>query len=295
MKNEIISQIRKLTGHEFIQLTERGNTAIFAALYCARKINGILPNCIKPILTTDQGGWTTYLKYPKMLQMPVKLTKTDDALVGLENLKEDSKGCAAFLYAQPGGYFVEEPIKEIYNICRKNNCLVIMDITGAIGTELVNPKYADFFVCSFGNYKPINLGYGGFVSTNKKELFIKTKEIFNTIHFDEKYLPLLMQKLKQLKQRQELFKKANKKIKQELKNFEIIHRNKNGINVLVKFFNEKEKNKIIDYCEKNSFKYKLCKKVSNTTQSIFSFIKVNENAISIEVQRLQRTKDYSNF
>ena len=84
--------------------------------------------------------------------------------------------------------------------------------------------------------------------------------------------------------------KNNKKIKQDLKDFEIIHKNKKGINVLVRFKDEKERNKLINYCETNNFKYKLCKKVSNTKTSIFSFIKVNENAISIEVQRL-KTED----
>src|SRR3989338_9477768 len=98
---ERLSTLKKLTSHNYIQLTSRGNTAIFIALYCARKLNGI-----KPILMPDQGGWISYLKYPKMLQMPVKLLKTDKALIDLEDLKEQSKGCTAFLYAQPAGYFV---------------------------------------------------------------------------------------------------------------------------------------------------------------------------------------------
>ena len=218
--------------------------------------------------------------------MPVKLLKTDKALIDLEDLKEQSKGCTAFLYAQPAGYFVDQKIKEIYNICKKNNCLVIMDVTGSIGTELCNGKYADFLVCSFGNYKPINLGYGGFISTNKKEYFEKPKEIFNTDHFDTNKSEKLLEKLKQLPKRHELFSKANKKIKSDLKEFDIIHKNKKGINVLIKFNNEKEKNEIIKYCETNNFKYKICKKINDSTKSIFSFIKVNEDAVSIEVQRL---------
>ena len=281
MEKEIIEILKKYTSHNFIKLTSRGNTAIFIALYCARKINGI-----KPILTPDQGGWVTYLKYPKMLQMSVKLCKTDRALIDLGDLKEKSKGCCAFLYAQPGGYFVDQHIKEIYNICKKNNCLVIMDATGSIGTELCKGNYADFIVCSFGNYKPINLGYGGFISTNKEEYFNKPKEIFNTDHFEANKLQLLLMKLKSLKERYSLFSKTNKKIKNGLKKFDIIHKNKKGINVLIKTKNEKEKNDIIDYCEKNSFKYKICKKVPDSTKNLFSFIKVNEEAISIEVQTL---------
>ena len=291
MQNKILNLIKKYTSHDHIKLTSRGNTSIFSALYCARKINNKDPKQLKPILTPDQGGWVTYLKYPKMLGMGINLCKTDDALIDLEELKEQSKNCTAFLYAQPGGYFVDQPIKEIYNICKKNDCLVIMDVTGSIGTDLCNGKYADYIVCSFGNYKPIDLGYGGFVSSNDKELIERPKEIFNTDKFDnDEKLPLLFLKLKSLKQRYKLFDKNNKKIKQDLKDFEIIHKNKKGINVLVKFKDEMGRNKLINYCETNNFKYKLCKKVSNTKTSIFSFIKVNENAISIEVQRL-KTED----
>jgi len=279
---EIINILKKYTNHNQIRLTSRGNTAIYAALYCSKKINKA-----NTILTTDQGGWISYLKYPKQMGMEVKLCKTDYALIDLEDLKQKSKNCSAFLYAQPGGYFVDQPIKEIYNICKKNNCLVIMDITGSIGTELCNGNYADFLVCSFGDYKPINLGYGGFISTNNEEYLKKSKEIFEKNQFEENKLHSLLTKLQQLKQRHELFNKANKKIKNDLKNFNIIHKNKKGINVLIKFSSEEEKNKIIDYCEKNNFKYKICKKVSDSTKNIFSFIKVNENAVSIEVQRIK--------
>ncbi len=282
MKERIIEMLKKLTKHSYIKLMSRGNTAIFAALYCARKINGV-----KDVLVPDQGGWVSYLKYPKMLRMGVKLCKTDKALIDLDELKERSKGCCAFLYANPGGYFVDESINTIYSICKKNKCLVIMDVTGCVGTELCDGNYADFIVCSFGNYKPVNLGYGGAVSASKKEYFEKPKEIFNTDKFDTAKLSLLSIKIKSTEKRYQLFEKINKKIKDDLKKFDIIHRNKKGINVLVKFKDEKEKNKIIQYCEKNNFKYKVCKKVNDSTKNLFSFIKVNEDAISIEVQRLK--------
>ncbi len=212
--------------------------------------------------------------------------QTDNALIDLNDLKEKSKGCCAFLYAQPGGYFVEQQIKEIYGICSKNKCLVIMDATGSIGAELCDGRYADFIVCSFGKDKPVNLGYGGFISAKKEEYFTRAGEIFNTDKFEAGKMPLLLARLKGLKERYRLFDKANKKIKNDLKNFEIVHKDSKGINVLVKYSDEKEKNEIIDYCEKNSFKYKLCRKASDSTKNLFSFIKANENAISIEVQCL---------
>ena len=87
----------------------------------------------------------------------------------------------------------------------------------------------------------------------------------------------LYPKLKNLKKRYEFFEKTNKKIKDELKNFNILHKNKEGINVIAGFLNDGEKNRIISYCEKNKYEFVVCPKP----------IRVNENAISIEVKRLE--------
>lgn len=268
--NKVINTLKKITNHNFIELTSRGNTAIFAALYCVRKINSTK----KIILVPDQGGWFSYIKYPKMLELTVKYVKTNYGVIDLNELKQKSKDACAFIYSNPAGYFVEQPIKKIYELCKKNNCLVILDITGSIGK--VN-DFGDFFVCSFGKWKPINLGYGGFVSTSKKEYFEMPKEIFNTISFNEKYFKPLFDKLLSLKKRYQLFEKINEKVKHDLKNFDIIHKEKKGINVIVKFFNKQEKEKIINYCEKHNLEYTSCPR----------YIRVNEKAISIEIKRLE--------
>jgi hypothetical protein len=38
MKDKVITKLKELTSHNYIKLTSRGNTAIFAALYCVRKL-----------------------------------------------------------------------------------------------------------------------------------------------------------------------------------------------------------------------------------------------------------------
>jgi len=287
MKDEIISELKKLTKHNYIELTERCNTAIFAALYCARKLALDDKHNItkKAIIIPDQGGWLTYEKYPKMLELEAKKVKTEHGIIDLKELKEISKNACAFIYSNPAGYFAEQPIKDIYKICKENNCLVIMDVTGCIGdAKLCDGDYADFTVCSFGRWKPINLGYGGFVSTGKKEYFDKAKEIFNTTSFDEKYLPLLDEKLKELSKRLDfLYKKADK-VKNDLKGFSILHKDKKGINVVVKFSNNGEKEKIINYCKTNNLEYTLCPR----------YIRVMDKAISIEIKRLGAEQHVTN-
>lgn len=272
MKAKIIEMLKKLSSHDFIRLTSRGNTAIFAALYCARK----LQLGKKKVLIPEQGGWFTYKKYPKMLELnPVEI-KTDYGVIDLKELKEKSKDANCLIYSTPAGYFAEQPVEEIYSICRKNECMVILDITGSMGKHDYG-KFCDFSVCSFGNAKPVNLGYGGFVSAGEKEFFEMPKEIFNTTSFDEKYSGQLIEKLKSLKKRYELFNKANKKIKKDLSDLEILHKDKDGINVIVKFKDGEEKKRIIEYCEKNKFEFTICPR----------YIRVKEEAVSIEVKRLE--------
>ena len=158
--------------------------------------------------------------------------------------------------------------------------MVIMDVTGSIGTALCNGNYADFCLSSFGKWKPINLGYGGFLSAKEKEYFDTPKEIFNTTNFDANYFPELLKNLKNLKKRYSIFERANKKIKKDLKDLNILHKDKEGINVVIKFNDNQEKEKIINYCNKNNLEYTICPK------GIFKHIKVNCDAISIEIQRL---------
>ena len=73
-----------------------------------------------------------------------------------------------------------------------------------------------------------------------------------------------------------MYERVNKKIKNDLKEFDVIHRESKGINVIVKFKDDEEKEKIINCCKTNSYEYTVCPR----------YIRVNENAVSIEVKRL---------
>jgi dTDP-4-amino-4,6-dideoxygalactose transaminase len=177
IRGKVIEMLQKLSGHEFIQLTESGDTAIFAALYCARKIIGL-----GKVLIPDQGGWLSYPKFPKMLQMEVEYVKTDRGKINLEDLKNKVDDAKVLLYHSYSGYFVRNDVEEVYNIC-KGHCIVILDICASFGADDFS-GYCDIAVSSFRKWKPVNLKYGGFLSTNRKILFEKPKEIFNTTSFD---------------------------------------------------------------------------------------------------------------
>jgi len=266
MENKIIDIIKKYTGHDNIFLTERGNKAIFAALEIVKE------RASGKILIPDQGGWLTYFQYAEKLKFEIIKLKTNYGVIDLDILKNNLKDVSAIIYSNPGAYYAEQPINEIYRVCKENNVMVILDISGCIGSDFYNGNYADIIVCSFGKWKPINLGYGGFISISNKDI-IKNYNL----KFEKSYNNNLYDKLENLKKRYEFFEKINKKIKDDLKQFNILNKNKKGINVIVKFNDEKEKNKIIDYCEKNKYEFVECPKM----------IKVNESAISIEVKRLE--------
>lgn len=272
MKNNIIEHLKKFTKHNNIFLAQRGNKAIFAALKLVKETS--LKNTI---LIPEQGGWITHLQYAKELRFNIKTLETNYGVINPARLKENMKDASAIIYSNPAGYYAEQPVKEIYELCRKNKVLVILDVSGCIGSGFYKGNYADMIVCSFGRWKPINLGYGGFISASNNGIFKKNKKILENLEFDESYYAALRQKLGNLEKRYRFFEKTNKKIKDELKNFNILHKGKNGINVVVKFSDDNEKNKIISYCEKNKYEFVVCPKL----------IRVNENAISIEVKRLE--------
>ena len=253
----IKEQLKKLTNHKNIYLTSRGNKAIERALSF---IKGYL-------LIPDQGSWLSYRKYAKKLGLDVVDVKTDFGVIDLDDLKQKVNGAGALIYQNPAGYFADQPIKEVYKIC-KNKCLVILDISGCIGDyELCDGSCADIIVCSFGKWKLIDLGYGGFISSNR-ELNIKED-------FDKNYLNKLDKKINNVNKRLKYLYSECDKIKKDLSNFDIVHKNKKGVIVIVKFKDSKEKNEIIKYCEMKGYEYTICPRE----------IRVNCNAISIEVKR----------
>lgn len=259
--------LKKLIGHNNIILKARGNYAIRDSL---KLLNP--ENIEKKILVQDQGGWLRYLDYPPKYGYIVEKIKTDDGVIKISELEELSRQADAIIYENPAGYFASQPLKQIYETCRKNGCKVILDITGSIG-RIDNPgRYADVIICSFGEGKAVNLGHGGLISINDEFSFSSVMQE----DFDYSYANALIEKLSELKERQKNLHEISKKIKNELKDFKVLKADYDGINVIVAFDSQDEKEKIIRYCDKNSFEYTLCPR----------YIRVMRDAVSIEVKRI---------
>lgn len=270
MKEKCINKLKELTGHNNVKIVERGNFATFAALYIIKKTN---PKAF--ILIPDQSGWISFKKYPKTLGFEAKPVKTNYGVIDLKDLQEKAGKAAALLLMNPAGYYAEQPMKQISEIC-KDKLPIILDVSGGLGDkELCNPEYADIMLGSFGKWKPVNAGYGGFISVKDIECFKKGKDIFSISSVYNSFYSILYRRLEKLPERLDFLYKKREKILKDLKDYQILHRDKKGINVIIKFSTEKEKQDILEYCKNNKYEWVECPR----------YIKVEEKAISIEVKR----------
>ena len=270
LAGDIKTILKTLTHHPFLEIVFRGNAAITSAL-------SIFPK-ESTILIPEEGGWIHYKKAPLQLGLKVMEVKCDDAKINLTDLREkiNSVKPAALLYQNPGGYFAQQPMKEIYELCHKNKCVVIMDVSGSIGTPLCDGKYADILVGSFGEGKLVEAKVGGFISCKDEKIWRRVNSAVNILA-DEKSLKVIHHHLLHLSARIEYLQKIRQDVLQDLSEFSIPYPQDIGFVVVVKYNDENEKQKIIGYCRKNNFAYTQCPR----------YIRINKPAISIELKREQ--------
>jgi|SRR3989344_2513667 len=266
---QILQKLRELTNKKFIKLADSGDHAI-------KSIAKLMKDLGKDrVLLQDQGGWLTYQAYTRKHGLMTLELKTDYGIVDLDDLAKKANNNGFLLINSLTGYFAEQPMHEIFQMCSKTSCLLVNDVSGSISTD--NSKIGDIIFGSFGQQKPINLGYGGFIATDNEDWFKKLEGC----NFKENKLIALQRELERMPKRLKVFTELNKKIKQDLKDHKIIHSESYGINVVVKFDSEKEKNEIVKYCENNKLEYTLCPR----------YIRVLDNAVSIEVKRVNVNYD----
>src|SRR3989344_8347437 len=130
VKDAVIRTLREITHCKFMEVTTRGNTAIEGAVGVVGKN--------KKVLIPQEGGWLTYRTIPKKLGLEIVEVRCCDAVLDLGELHRllETKEFGALLYQNPAGYFAKQPMREIYELCSLHNCIVVLDVSGGIGTEL---------------------------------------------------------------------------------------------------------------------------------------------------------------
>lgn len=168
LKPNAVKKITELTSHELVKVTSSGNNSIFIAL---SSIEG-------DIIVPDQGGWHGFKQIAKFLNKNIITLKTDLGIINPQYLDElDIPDKSALIFTSFAGYSGEQDIKDISKYCKNNDIITIEDASAGIGDkkhDLGNGKYSDIIIASTGSPKIINVGSGGFISTNNNEFFDKT-------------------------------------------------------------------------------------------------------------------------
>jgi len=258
MFEEIKRKLKKYISADSVVLTRRGNAAILLALKHAQKLGKT------KVLIQDQGGWLTYLQFPTKLGMELIKIPTDYGLVSVDELQKHIDSDSVLLINSMPGYHCYQEMEELYDLCKNIGCLVINDVTGSLGTD--SARYGDILVGSFGKWKPVDVGYGGFIAGNDLDL---------ADEFDPDCIAKTIQKLEELPERVASLQKRQEAVKAELEGYEIIHKDFIGFNVIAKFIKESDHPALVEYCEGKNLPFTLCPR----------YIRINEPGISIELKR----------
>ncbi|MFH1400418.1 MAG: hypothetical protein ABIH41_02770 [Nanoarchaeota archaeon] len=247
--------IKRLTGKAYVVFTTRGNQSILEALRHHKEK--------KKVLTQDQGGWITYTQAIKKLKMQeVRLITEHGAADRTFKAQIRDHPDSVLLWNSMPAYAACDDTRMIHEECRKNNITFINDVSGSIGTD--HAKHGDVIIGSFGKNKPIDVGEGGFIASNTP---INTAE--TPPHHS------LMDKLKNLEHRLAMYERERAKVIKDLNHYRIVHKDRKGINVIVLFDSDKERDALIKYCQDHHLEFTLCPR----------YIRVNQKAVSIEIKR----------
>lgn len=232
LESEAESKILSKTQHTYCKIVNSGNAAILVAM---NAIEG-------PILIPDQGAWHGFKQIAKFLNKEIIIFKTDRGLINTEILKEtllenpsiiNFHGSGLFLTSF-AGYTAEQPIEEISKWCKENEILLIEDASGGIADpemKLGNGNYSDIIIVSTSSPKIINIGDGGFITTNNRDIFEKSKLILKICKSNKITENAIANEIKFAENNLKKTIEATTYIKNKLDN--VVHKNKRGTNVII--------------------------------------------------------------
>ncbi|MGM5480309.1 MAG: DegT/DnrJ/EryC1/StrS family aminotransferase [Nanobdellota archaeon] len=261
------AMLKVITAKKHVLFTRRGNRSILFALKTVKELGK------SNVLMQDQGGWMTYEELIEKADLNPLHIITYDGIINEKELEVHDHDSALLINSMPG-YFSLHNMADIYAKAITSNQYVINDVSGSIGTT--QAKEGDIILGSFRKAKPVNLGKGGFIATDDEDIFTIIKE--QADEEPELDYVKLAEKLKNLEQRREYLLSIAKKVKKDLGEYDIIYPEHSGLNVVIKYADEKEKQDIIKYCNKENLEYTECPRE----------IRVLDNAISIEIKRLEK-------
>ncbi len=218
-----IDKIRDLTTKEHVRMTSSGNNSIFIALSA---VEG-------DIIIPDQGGWHGFKQIAKHLNKNIITLKTDLGLIDTNHLDDlEIRESSALIFTSFAGYAAEQDVKSICRYCKDNNILTIEDASAGIGDkENRLGKNSDIILASTGSPKMINVGSGGFISTNYEEVFKKTALPQKLSKTSQMVCSGIDNELNRVKDNLEVSLNATDYVKKHIP--DSIHASKRGLNVII--------------------------------------------------------------
>jgi hypothetical protein len=229
------NSVKKFTQHKHAKIVNSGNSSILSVMSTFKD----------KIMITDQGGWIGFKKMAKFLGIEIIILPTNLGLVELNVLVDfiEKYNPEALFITSFAGYMAEQPLSEIYKVCDSMGIVMVEDASGGIGDDrgnLGNGKNAHIILASTGSPKTVNVGNGGFISTNNNEIFDSAKNILNVVKADPitcagiaseiEYAPYILSKNIA----------ACNYLKSEISHFnEILYENKPGLNITIPYKNPK--------------------------------------------------------
>ncbi|MGM5483644.1 MAG: DegT/DnrJ/EryC1/StrS family aminotransferase [Nanobdellota archaeon] len=265
MIEKVRNKLKEITGKKFLYFTKRCNHSIKLALKSSK--NKDKTKCFYQ----EEGGWMFYKKFAEKVGLEAIPISSKDGLINIEELREKISSDCVLLMHSLGGYYKKQPIDEIYNLCKQKNCILINDCCGSISEK--DLLKGDILVCSFGRWKPINLGSGGFIALDEEIEGYDENETLEKI----KDFEMLYNKILNLDEKVKILNEKSLNLIKNLKEkgFEVLNDGTLNLVVIVSFNNNKEKEMILEYCNENNLEFEECPREIRTLKK----------AISIEVKR----------
>ena len=263
-------KIKDLTSHEFAKITSSGNNSIFVALSA---IKG-------DIIVPDQGGWHGFKQIAKFLNKNILTLETDLGIINPKYLDDiEINENSALIFTSFAGYSGEQDTKSISKYCKNNDIITIEDASAGIGDKkgnLGNGKYSDIILASTGSPKIINVGSGGFITTNMEEIFKNNTMPQKLSKTNEIICSGICSELDNVEKNLELTLNATKHLRKHITN--TIHGKKRGVNIIIPHDNAKE----ISWNLKKSLPIDK----SGFITTCPNYNRVKQKAISIEIKNL---------
>ena len=267
-KERLNFAIKKFVNQGYIKILPSGSAALFCALAAVKK------DGIKTVIIPDSGGWIGYKTLPKYLGLKVVEVKTDKGLLIIEKLKEaiEKNKDSCLLFHTLGGYYCEQPT---LSIRKAISVPILLDVTGSFGSDKLT---GDYTICSFSKGSSVNFGYGGFFATNNGDADMHLQSLFRSykVIMNDKRIEKLIEKINAAGQRQIMLRNLAWDVKRKVSREGLVQRDKQGLNVVVEYSDEAEKQELIGLVGKFNLKIVECP----------NYNRYNKRALSFEINKL---------